>query len=128
MEMSGDCTATRVRRPGRMMRASAPKRDRVACEVRAAILRGDYADGFALSESKLAAKYGVHHSVVWRALADLEREGHVSRDGQRRFHVNASYASHQLQVMRNRLDRVERLAVRIFVILGGDAYDSAVWP
>ncbi len=111
-----------------MRRASTPKRDRVARGIRAAILRGDYADGVALNQSKLAARYGVHWSVIWNALADLEREGHVSRDGQRRFHVNASHASHQLQLVQNTLDRVERLAARILVIHGGNSYDPAVWP
>lgn len=42
-----------------MIRISTPKRVRVARGIRAAILRGDYADGFTLSKDKLAAKYGV---------------------------------------------------------------------
>lgn len=111
-----------------MARIAAPKRDRVARGIRAAILRGDYADGCALSQDKLAATYGVHRQVVWHALADLEREGHVSRDGRHRFHVNANCASHQMQLMRNRLDRVERLTVRILVILGGDPHNPPLWP
>jgi DNA-binding GntR family transcriptional regulator len=105
-----------------VIRATTPKRDRVARGVRAAILRGDYADGFALSQDKLAAQYGVHRDVVWRALADLEDEGHVSTDEQHRFRVNASYVSHQLQLMRNRLERVERYTSRLLVILGDDPH------
>jgi DNA-binding GntR family transcriptional regulator len=38
-----------------MIRATTPKQDRVARGVRAAILRGDYADGFALSQDKLVS-------------------------------------------------------------------------
>ena len=105
-----------------MIRVTTPKRDRVARGVRAAILRGDYADGFALSQGKLAARYGVHRDVVWRALADLEDEGHVSADEQHRFRVNASHVSHQLQLMRNRLARVERYTSRLLVILGDDPH------
>ena len=105
-----------------MIRATTPKRDRVARGVRAAILRGDYADGFALSQGKLAAEYGVHRGVVWRALAALEDEGHVSADEQHRFRVNASYVPHQLQLMRNRLERVERYIARLLVILGDDPH------
>jgi DNA-binding GntR family transcriptional regulator len=99
---------------------STPKRDRVARGIRAAILRGDYADGLALSQDKLAAEYGVNRQVVWYVLAALEREGHVSSDERNTFHVNASYVSHQLQLMRNRLERVERYTSRILVILGGN--------
>ena len=105
-----------------MIRAATPKRDKVARGVRAAILRGDYADGFALSQGKLAAEYGVHRGVVWRALAALEDEGHVSADEQHRFRVNASYVSHQLQLMRNRLERVERHTTRLLVKLGDDPH------
>ena len=35
---------------------SAPKRERVTRGIRAAILRGDYTDGFALSQDKLASQ------------------------------------------------------------------------
>ena len=57
-----------------------PKRGRVARGIRAAILRGDYADGFALSQDKLAAQYGVNRDVVWHALPALERvERYTSR-------------------------------------------------
>jgi DNA-binding GntR family transcriptional regulator len=97
-----------------------PKREQVARGVRAAILRGDYADGFALSQEKLAAQYRVHRDVVGHALAALEREGHVSRDERNRFHANASYASRQLQLTRNRLELVERYTSRLLVTLGVD--------
>jgi DNA-binding GntR family transcriptional regulator len=103
-----------------VIRKTTPKRERVARGIRAAILRGDYADGFALSQDRLAGQYGVHRDVVWHALAALEREGHVSPDERGRFHANASYASHQLQLMRNRLDLVERFTSRMLVILGDD--------
>ena len=53
-----------------MRRAS--KRDRVTREVRAAIARGDYADGTALISGRLAAEHGVHWQVAWYALADLQ--------------------------------------------------------
>jgi DNA-binding GntR family transcriptional regulator len=99
---------------------STPKRDRAARGIRAAILRGDYADGFALSQDKLAAQYGVDRQVIWRVLVALEGEGHVSSDERRRFHVNASYASHQLRLMFNKLERVERYTSRLLVILGDD--------
>jgi hypothetical protein len=58
--------------------------------------------------------------VVWHVLAALESEGHVSTDEQNRFRVNATYVSHQLQLMRNRLERVERYTSRLLVILGDD--------
>jgi DNA-binding GntR family transcriptional regulator len=103
-----------------MTRIPAPKREQVAREIRVAILRGDYTDGFALSQSKLARQYGVHRDVVGQALAALEREGHVSSDERHRFHVNASYASHQLQLIRNELELVTRHASRMLVILGDD--------
>jgi DNA-binding GntR family transcriptional regulator len=41
-------------------------RERVARAVRAAIVRGDYADGQHLSQDKLAAQYRVHRSVLRR--------------------------------------------------------------
>jgi DNA-binding GntR family transcriptional regulator len=107
-----------------MIRITTPKRGRVARGVRAAILRGDYADGFALSQDRLAAQYGVNREVVRHALAALEREGHVSADEQNRFRVNASHVSHQLQLMRNRLERVERHTSRLLVRLGENPY----WP
>ena len=50
-----------------------PKRERVARGIRAAILRGDYADGFAISQDKLAEQYGVNRQVVWFVLAAHER-------------------------------------------------------
>lgn len=50
----------------------------------------------------------------------LEREGHVSSDERNRSHVNASYVSHQLQLMFNKLERVERHTTRMLVILGDD--------
>jgi DNA-binding GntR family transcriptional regulator len=103
-----------------VIRAATPKRERVARGIRAAILRGDYADGCALSQGKLAAGYGVSRHVVWSALAALECEGHVSRGARNRFHANASYASRQLQLTRNRLELVERLTARMLVILGDD--------
>jgi DNA-binding GntR family transcriptional regulator len=109
-----------------MTRACTPKRDRVARGIRSAILRGDYADGFALSQDELAGRYGVNREVVWHALAALAREGHVSPDERNRFRVNASYASHQLQLMRNRLELVERRTSRILVILGDDPINSAL--
>jgi DNA-binding GntR family transcriptional regulator len=105
---------------------STPKRERVARGLRAAILRGDYADGFALSQGKLAAEYGVNRHAVWSALAALEREGHVSSDARNRFHVNASYASQQLQLTRNRLELVERYTARLLVILGRDPSDPVL--
>jgi DNA-binding GntR family transcriptional regulator len=103
-----------------VIRISTPKRDRVARGIRAAILRGDYADGFALSKDKLAAEYGVNRAVVSSVLTALEREGHVSSDERKRSHVNASYVSHQLQLMFNKLERVERHTTRMLVILGDD--------
>jgi DNA-binding GntR family transcriptional regulator len=106
-----------------MTRISTPKRDRVARGIRAAILRGDFADGCALSQDKLAAEYGVHRTVVWNVLTALKLEGHVSSDEQQRFHVNATYASHQMQLMRNRLELVEWRTSRIIVMLGGDPVD-----
>jgi DNA-binding GntR family transcriptional regulator len=109
-----------------VIRDATPKRDRVARGIRAAILRGDYADGFALSQDKLAAQYGVNREVVRHALAALEREGHVSSDEQRRFRVNASYVSHQLQLMRNRLELVERYTSRLLVIMGDDPNDPVL--
>jgi hypothetical protein len=51
--MSEDLAA-RVRRGRPVTRArSAPKRERVTRGLRAAIVRGDYLDGFALSQDKL---------------------------------------------------------------------------
>jgi DNA-binding GntR family transcriptional regulator len=109
-----------------MIRTSTPKRDRAARGIRAAILRGDYADGFALSQDKLAAQYGVDRQVIWHVLAALEDEGHVSSDERKRFHVNASYVSHQLQLMVNTLERVERYTSRMLVILGDDPNDPVL--
>jgi DNA-binding GntR family transcriptional regulator len=103
-----------------MTRTSTPKREHVARALRAAILRGDYADGFALSQDKLAAEYGVNRQVVSYALSALEREGHVSSDERHRFHVNASYVSRQLQLTRNGLQLVERYMSRVLVLLGDD--------
>ena len=40
------------------------KSDAIAAALRKAILRGDYADGERLSQSRLALKYGAHRSVV----------------------------------------------------------------
>jgi DNA-binding GntR family transcriptional regulator len=40
------------------------KRERVTRSMRAAILRGNYADGQHLNQADLAAKYGVDRSVV----------------------------------------------------------------
>jgi DNA-binding GntR family transcriptional regulator len=71
--------------------------------MRAAILRGDYADGQHVNQADLATKYSVDRSVIWRVLVGLENEGYVSRDTERRFHVNAGYLSRQLQLQRNRL-------------------------
>lgn len=96
------------------------KRERVARGLRAAILRGDYADGQHLSQEKLAAEYGVNRSVIWRALSVLQDEGHVSTDARTRFHANASYVTRQLQLILNKLDHVERLASRTVVLLGAD--------
>jgi DNA-binding GntR family transcriptional regulator len=107
-----------------MVRISTPKRARVACGIRTAIVRGDYADGFPLSQAELAAEYGVNREVVWSVLAALEREGHVSSDERNRFHVNASYASRQLQLTRNRLELLERYMSRVLVILGDDPHDT----
>jgi DNA-binding GntR family transcriptional regulator len=103
-----------------MRRVSAPKRERVARGIRVAILRGDYPDGCPLSPQQLSAEYGVNPEVVRGALWDLKREGHVSPDGRHRFHVNASHLSHQLQLLRNEIGRLERYAGRILVILGED--------
>ena len=105
-----------------MIRTSTPKRDRVIRGIRAAIRRGDFTDGFALSQEKLATEHGVNREVIWHVLTTLEEEGHVSSDEQNRFHVNASHVSHQLQLMRNRLELVERYTSRILVILGDDPY------
>jgi DNA-binding GntR family transcriptional regulator len=109
-----------------MIRASTPKRDRVARGIRAAIVRGDYADGFALSQDKLAAQYNVNRQVVWHVLAALEREGHVSFDERKRFHVNASYVSRQLQLMRNRLELVQRYTARMLAVMGDDPNDPVL--
>ena len=92
--------------------------------IRAAILRGDYTDGSALSQGKLAGQYGVNREVVWRALAALERAGHVSSGEGNKFHVNASYASRQLQLLRNRLELVERHASLLLAVLGYNPNDS----
>ncbi|MGH3245617.1 MAG: GntR family transcriptional regulator [Trebonia sp.] len=96
------------------------RRERVTCGVRAAILRGDYADGQHLSQDKLAAQYGVGCSVVWHALIALQDEGYVSPDARRRFHANASYLTRQLQLVLNKVEGVERLACRAVVALGED--------
>jgi DNA-binding GntR family transcriptional regulator len=103
-----------------MIRTTTPKREQVARGILAAILRGDYADGCALSQDKLAAEHGVSRQVVWHVLTALEREGHVSSDQWNRFHVNASYVTRQLQLMRNTLELVERCTSRVLVILGDD--------
>lgn len=108
-----------------MMRIT-PKRKRVARGIRAAILRGDYADGVALSQDKLATEYSVHRQVIWSVLSALESEGHVSSDERKRFHVNASYVSHQLQLMQNKLELVERYTSRMLAIMGVDPYDSTL--
>lgn len=99
------------------------KRERVICGVRAAIMRGDYADGHHLSQDKLAEQYGVGRSVVSWALAVLQDEGHVSTDAYDRFRVNASHATRQLQMVLNRLAHVERLTSRALVALGQDPAD-----
>jgi len=96
------------------------KRERVAREVRAAILRGDYEDGHHLSQRRLAAEFDVDRSVVWYALTALRDEGHVSRDNRNRFYVNASYVTRQLQSVLNRLADVQWLASRSVVALGED--------
>jgi DNA-binding GntR family transcriptional regulator len=98
----------------------APKRDRVAAGVRAAIVRGDYPDGAALSLAALAGQYGVTRGVVSDALYALQREGHVSFDERHRYHVNACYMSHQLQLMQNRIERIERISSYTHAILGHD--------
>lgn len=98
----------------------APKRERVARGVRAAITRGELADGTALSPGKLAAEHGVHRQVAWQALADLQGEGYVSADERHRFRVNATHASRQQQLTRNRIERVERYLRQVLVILGDD--------
>lgn len=85
------------------------KRSRVARGVRAAILRGEYADGDHLNQGRLAAEYGVNRQVVWFALAALKDEGYVSTDARKRYRANASYVTHQLQLTLNKLDRVEWL-------------------
>jgi len=82
------------------------KSDHIATALRTAILRGDYEDGEYLSQSKLALKHGVHRSVVSHALYLLEFEGFVSQDVERRYHVNASYLTRQLQLIRNMLDHI----------------------
>lgn len=109
-----------------MIRTTTPKREQVARGIRAAILRGDYADGFVLSQDKLAAEHGVNRQVVWHVLTALEREGHVSSDERNRFHVNASYATRQLQLMRNRLELVQRYTSRLLVMLGADPNDPVL--
>lgn len=88
--------------------------------LRGAILRGDYADGQHVSQEQLAAQCDVNRSVIWQALTALEDEGYLSVDGRHRFHVNASYLTQRLQLTLNKLERVERLASRAIVLLGGD--------
>jgi len=86
------------------------KRERVANGVRAAIERGEYADGQPLVRQRLASEYGVHRDVVWQALADLEEDGWVSL-ANKRYLVNATHLSRQLQRAVNvakRLDRMEK--------------------
>jgi DNA-binding GntR family transcriptional regulator len=119
----GSKLVARIMRARRDPLRTTPKRGQVSRGIRAAILRGDYADGLALSQDKLAAEYGVNREVVWHVLAALERAGHVSSDERNRFHVNATYVSHQLQLMLNKLDHVERLASRTIVLLGADPHD-----
>jgi DNA-binding GntR family transcriptional regulator len=109
-----------------MICTTTPKREQVARGIRAAILRGDYADGFALSQDKLAAEHGVNRQVIWHVLVALEREGYVSSDERKRFHVNASYVTRQLQLIRNRLELVERYTSRLLVILGADPNDPVL--
>lgn len=106
-------------------RRTTPKREQAKRAIRAAILRGDYADGHALSQDKLAAEYGIGRQVVWHVLIALEREGHVSSDERDRFHVNATYGSHQL-LTRNRLELVERYTSRVLVALGVDPHDPVL--
>ena len=58
--------------------------------------------------------------VVSQALFALQGEGRVSPDERNRYRVNAGYASHQLQLVRNQLERVERLSTNIYAILRYD--------
>jgi DNA-binding GntR family transcriptional regulator len=86
------------------------KRERVARGVRAAIERGEYADGQHLIQQRLASEYGVHRGVVWSALADLKEDGWVSYTN-RRYLVNATHVSRQVQPVLNfakRLDLMEK--------------------
>ncbi len=64
--------------------------------------------------------------MIGRVLAVLEREGHVSPDEHDRYHANASYLSHQLQLTRNTLELVERYTSRLLVTLGADPADPVL--
>jgi DNA-binding FadR family transcriptional regulator len=86
------------------------KSERVARGVRAAIERGEYADGQHLIQQRLASEYGVHRGVVWSALNDLKEDGWASYTNHR-YLVNATHASRQLQRVLNlakRLDLMEK--------------------
>src|ERR1700692_3013331 len=93
------------------MSSRAPKRDRVAKGVRAAIESGYYADGQLLSQERLAAEYGVDRGTVWNALAVLRHEGLTSLVANR-YVVNANHVSRNLERVLSRLDDIEQL-VRI---------------
>lgn len=93
------------------------KSDRVACAVRAAIVRGDFTDGEHLSQSKLSREYGVHRDVISHALYSLEYEGFVSANIQHRYHVNASYLARQLQRVLTKLDYIESLCTQTVLAL-----------
>jgi DNA-binding GntR family transcriptional regulator len=87
-----------------------PKRERVACGVRAAIEHGQYTDGQHLIPQRLASEYGVTRDVIWRALDELEKDGWVSFTN-KRYLVNANHVTRQLQRALNfaeRLDLMEK--------------------
>ena len=79
----------------------------MARELRARIERGDYPDGHHLVQYRLAAELGVACDTVWRALGDLQDDGLVSLvgfRGQKRYLVNATHISRQVQRLLNRLE------------------------
>jgi len=100
------------------------KSDHVATALRTAILRGDYQDGEHLSQPKLALQYGVHRSVVSKALYVLGFEGFVSQDMEYRYHANASYQTRQVQMVLNMLDHIQWQCGRGLTALTGERFHT----
>lgn len=92
----------------------------VARGLRVEIKQGAYADGEAVSQGCIASAYNVSRHVACLALQTLESEGLVSEFPGNRYHVNSSYLSRQLQLVKGKLDLLERFAARSLVILGED--------